>query len=172
MRKPGPVDRLTAPGLACDRQVPPRRMRTGARPVHVARRDTVHEPANGRSAFLPVALVATFLVAGCGIIGARPPRVAPGDAHLIVDCLLPPRMVSEANLGAVALPRPPAKTTAADCLEQGGTYRTADPQWPLTVWLPRAERGDAEAEYHVGEFYERGLQGVADFASAARWYRL
>ncbi len=112
-----------------------------------------------------------FGIGSCSTLRARAEKPRAGEEHLIVDCLPPPRMVTDPNLGVVALPRPPLKTTASDCLEQGGQYDTSDPRWPLKVWTPAAERGDAEAQYHVGEVYERGLEAGPEFARAARWYR-
>src|SRR5262245_60580954 len=83
-------------------------------------------------------IIAALLVAGaCSVTRFRgtPPAE---DAHLIVDCLLPPRVIAEPNLGAVSLPGGALKTTALDCHTRGGDYHTADPAWALQVWTPAA----------------------------------
>ena len=89
---------------------------------------------------------------------------------MIVDCVPPPRIVDDINLGSIALPRPPLKTTAADCAVQGGTYEIGEPEWTLKVWMPLAEKGDPEAQYHVAEVYERGTARGPDPERAAIWY--
>jgi hypothetical protein len=131
----------------------------------------MREPGATRRGAVGAALVVA-LVLGNGCAPMRAPhQSAAEDALLIVDCLLPPRIVSEPNLGVVAMPRPAAKTTAADCREQGGDYRVSDARWSLSVWMPAAERGDADAQYHVGEIFEVGLEVGPDFGAAAPWYR-
>ena len=116
-------------------------------------------------------IAVAVVIGACGTLVVRPPQVPASEEYLIVDCLLAPRMITDPNLGAVAMPRAPVKTMAADCAARAGEYQTIDVRWSLKVWTPAAEGGDAEAQYHLGEIHERGLDGKSDFASAARWYR-
>ncbi|MEM6794989.1 MAG: caspase family protein [Acidobacteriota bacterium] len=39
------------------------------------------------------------------------------------------------------------------------------------MWLPQAEAGNAEAQYFVGQIFEKGLGGTPDPESAAAWYQ-
>src|SRR5438552_7977084 len=117
------------------------------------------------------AIAVAVVIGACATLVVRPPKVPASEEYLIVDCLLAPRMITDPNLGAVAMPRAPVKTMAADCAARAGEYQTIDVRWSLKVWTPAAEGGDAEAQYHLGEIHERGLDGKSDFASAARWYR-
>lgn len=91
----------------------------------------------------------------------------------IVDCLLPGQV---RQLGGItyAGPRRPIKTTANDCEIRGGeyvAYDRADYRSALKVWLAQAENGDANAQTHVGEIYEKGIANTPDYQSAAQWYR-
>lgn len=56
----------------------------------------------------------------------------------------------------------PAKQRLQDLLDKATN---------LDVWLPRAERGNAEAQYKVGVMYDTGRGAPQDFAVAASWYR-
>jgi TPR repeat protein len=68
----------------------------------------------------------------------------------------------------VALPQP----LRADAFLDGaraaiaGDYATA-----FGHWLPLAEGGDADAQYNLGNLYDRGLGRAEDDAAAAEWYR-
>src|SRR5438445_11525896 len=53
-----------------------------------------------------------FTVVGCSTMRARPEKPRAGEEHLIVDCLLPPRMVTDLNLGVIEIPSTPSTTTA------------------------------------------------------------
>jgi hypothetical protein len=113
--------------------------------------------------------------AGCSTLGRSHDALSPGDEYLIVDCLLPPRLVPDASLGVHLLPRTPEKITALECNKRGGAFTLPDApdhrKWSLDVWMPSAERGDPAAQYYLGEIYERGLGDPPDFARAAEWYR-
>ena len=97
------------------------------------------------------------------------------DEFVIVDCLLPGKLV---RIGAVTYmtPRSPVKTDTLDCELKGGEYvvhdRTSYGEL-LNVWLPAAEAGDSEAQYYVGEIYEKGL-GLPkpNYKQAVKWYLL
>ncbi len=94
------------------------------------------------------------------------------DLH-VVDCLLPGqvrRLGSRTYLTA----RRPIQATAGDCRTRGGEYveyDRADYKTALRVWMPAAESGDAEAQAHVGEIFERGLGGEPNYPAALTWYR-
>ncbi|HEY9033133.1 MAG TPA: caspase family protein [Pseudomonadales bacterium] len=91
----------------------------------------------------------------------------------VVDCLLPgqTRMLgSQVYITA----RRPAMLTASECRIRGGeyvAYDRADLKTALTVWLPAAEAGDADAQANVGEIFERGLGGEPNYEAAALWYQ-
>lgn len=98
---------------------------------------------------------------------------SPAQEFEIVDCLLPPdvRMLgSRVYMG----PRRPTRTTVADCKIRGGesqAYDRTDYMSSLNVWMPLANEGDAEAQTFVGNLYEKGVGGPADYAKAAEWYQ-
>lgn len=70
-------------------------------------------------------------------------------------------------------PRMPTRTTAADCSIRGGefvAYDRANYKTALAVWMPEAEKGNAEAQVNVGEIFERGLGGAPNYQAAKIWY--
>ena len=92
----------------------------------------------------------------------------------IVDCLLPQRVRRLGRRSTYLQPRKPIRATAAECRIRGGEYTEPDQAsyaTSLQVWLPQAKGGDAEAQYYVGQIFERGLGSTPDPASAAEWYR-
>jgi uncharacterized caspase-like protein len=127
------------------------------------------------------ALAAAIVLEGCGVTPAPPMAVAEGQdaatvqriADLqIVDCLLPSKV---RRLGGARFmtPRRPTRTTQADCRIRGGEYTEYDRanlKTALTIWMPAAQAGGAEAMTNVGEIYERGLGGEANYEAAAIWY--
>ncbi len=96
------------------------------------------------------------------------------DKLMIVDCMLPGKIM---RLGAGARymsARRPAKTTGADCEIRGGeyvAYDRANYASSLKVWLPDAKSGDPKAQTYVGEMFEQGLGTSPDFKTAVAWYR-
>lgn len=102
-------------------------------------------------------------------------EAARADELLVVDCLLPGQIRRLGERTTYVSARRPARLPARDCQIRGGeyvAYDRADLRSALAAWLPAAERGDLEARTIVGEIYERGLGTAADYAAAARWYRL
>ncbi|MGI9327722.1 MAG: caspase family protein [Pseudomonadales bacterium] len=90
----------------------------------------------------------------------------------VVDCLLPGKVRRLGNSTYLS-PRRPVKATASDCRLKGGEYTDydrADYRSALNVWMPSAEQGDAEAQTHVGEIFERGLGGDPNYEAARLWY--
>ncbi|MFQ5526960.1 MAG: caspase family protein, partial [Thermoanaerobaculia bacterium] len=96
------------------------------------------------------------------------------DDLLIVDCLLPSKVRRLGRRSTFLAPRQPIRTTAVDCRIRGGEYTQPDQAsyaTALEVWLPQAKAGDQEAQYYVGQIFEKGLGALPDFESAAVWYR-
>ena len=96
---------------------------------------------------------------------------------LIVDCLLPGQVRRLGLQANYLTQRRPLKTSALDCRIRGGeyvAYDRANLQTALKVWLPLAEKGEGDAQYYVGEMYERGLGvlgRVPDYQKAVFWYQ-
>jgi len=96
------------------------------------------------------------------------------DKLMIVDCMLPGKVM---RLGAGARymsARRPVKTTGADCEIRGGeyvAYDRANYASSLKVWLPEAKAGDPKAQTYVGEMFEQGLGTMPDYQTAVAWYR-
>ena len=91
----------------------------------------------------------------------------------VVDCLLPGQMRMLGSRSYMT-PRRPTRTTASDCRLRGGeyvAYDRANYKTALSVWMPEAESGNAEAQSNVGEIFERGLGGQPNYAAALIWYQ-
>ena len=96
------------------------------------------------------------------------------DKLLIVDCMLPGKIMRLGGGARYMSARRPVKTTGADCEIRGGEYVAYDRAsyaTSLKVWLPDAKAGDAKAQTYVGEMFEQGLGTTPDFAMAVNWYR-
>lgn len=96
------------------------------------------------------------------------------DDLIIVDCLLPPKMRRLGRRATYLSARQPIRTTAVDCGIRGGEYTQpdqADLGTALKVWLTPAQAGDTEAQFYVGQIFEKGLGVPPDYAAAAEWYR-
>ena len=50
---------------------------------------------------------------------------------------------------------------------QRGDYATA-----LREWTPLAKRGDADAQYNLGQMYRKGAGVPQDYKTAVKWYTL
>lgn len=99
--------------------------------------------------------------------------VQPIDAMMVVDCLLPGQVRRSGAMSYVG-PRLPVKTTAQLCAMRGGEYVAYDRaslKSSLAVWMEKARGGDAQAQYYVGQIYEKGMDVEPDYAEAANWYR-
>jgi hypothetical protein len=95
------------------------------------------------------------------------------DDLLVVDCLLPGRIIQLGQRSTYVARGQPIKTTALDCRIRGGkyvAYDRANYQTAREVWLADAEKGDSEAQNYLGEIYERGLGIAPDYKEAATWY--
>jgi len=90
----------------------------------------------------------------------------------VVDCLLPSQIRHLGKL-TYAAARKAVKISADECEARGGeyvAYDRASQASTLKVWLPLAQRGDAEAQTYVGEAYEKGYGLSPDNGAAAAWY--
>jgi hypothetical protein len=95
------------------------------------------------------------------------------DDMMVVDCLLPGKVRSLGRHNTFVEPRRAVRATAQDCQIRGGEftqYDRADYRTSLAIWLKQAEGGDLDAQYYVGQLYERGQSGEPDFIRAASWY--
>jgi len=95
------------------------------------------------------------------------------EDFMVVDCLLPGKVRRLGRRTTYLTPRRPIRTTALDCQIRGGEYTEFDRSsyaTALEVWIAEAKAGSAEAQYYVGQIYEKGLGLEPDYATAARWY--
>ncbi len=130
---------------------------------------------------LGLAVVTVILTSIGDAGGARKPAKEPGLQQVhnpqelqIVDCLLPGQIRKLGTQQTYMSRRRPMRTSALDCAIRGGeyvAYDRANYQTALHVWLETAEAGDAQAQYYVGEIYEKGLGISPDYVQAAAWYR-
>lgn len=134
-----------------------------------------------RSRTLRLAIAAGFGLTGSWT-GWSAGDPAPGSAFpardvaglMIVDCLLPGQVRRLGTALTYLTQRRATKLSADECAIRGGeyvAYDRADLATALSVWLPQAMAGDAQAQTYVGELHERGIGGVApDYHEAANWY--
>jgi hypothetical protein len=120
------------------------------------------------------ALACCALIATPAAGAPKRERAAPtADDLMVVDCLLPGALRRLGGNRTFVTPRRPVRTTALDCRIRGGEYTAydrADYRTALAAWLVEAESGDPEAQYYVGQIYEKGLGQEPDYAKAAEWY--
>ncbi len=148
-------------------------------PMVTTGRPRTRGPAVPRAAARPavalgIALLFAAPAAAVGEARAEKPEIRSADDLLIVDCLLPSKVRRLGRDRTYLQPRKPIRTTAVDCSIRGGEYTEPDQAsyaTALEVWLPQAKAGDAEAQYYVGEIFEKGLGTTPDYESAAVWYR-
>lgn len=118
----------------------------------------------------PVAADMDAVVPPAGI-----PRERDTDALRVCDCLLPGKVRKVGRDARYVTKRRPIRTTVAECEIRGGEYVVfdrADLKTALRVWMESAEAGDAEAQNHVGEIFEKGLGVQPAHGVAAAWYRM
>lgn len=117
-----------------------------------------------------------LLIAASVLLFSGCATVAPGqlDAFDIVDCELPGVVLHVGTTHSSTGRARAIRTSADDCGLRGGYYAGPDRanyETALRVWLPPAEDGDAQAQYNVGQIYEKGLGRAAEPDKAAQWYR-
>lgn len=96
------------------------------------------------------------------------------DKLMIVDCMLPGKIMRLGTGARYMSARRPVKTTGADCEIRGGEYVAYDRAsyaTSLKVWLPEAKAGNPTAQTYVGEMFEQGLGTTPDYETAVTWYR-
>ena len=134
--------------------------------------------------FLPLSVfLCAITISSCGSQSTKEEQVGSKESGItvqqtisdlqIVDCLLPGQ-VRRLGGSTYLTPRRPTQTTASDCRIRGGeyvAYDRADYKTALSVWLPSAEQGDADAQVNVGEIFERGAGGEPNYEMAALWYQ-
>ena len=130
---------------------------------------------------MPLRAIAVLAIASALTLGdlASTGREAAAQARsaddlLIVDCLLPGQVRRLGQRATFMTARRAVRTTAGDCAIRGGEYAAYDRAnyaTALQTWLPLAKEGDAQAQVHVGEIYEKGLGVAPQFELAAEWYR-
>ncbi|GAA0732478.1 hypothetical protein CA233_05375 [Sphingomonas sp. ABOLD] len=74
-------------------------------------------------------------------------------------------------LASLALPAP---ALAQDAAVKAGVdaYNRGDYAGAMQAWRPAAEKGDADAQYNVGQIYKLGRGVPVDMVEAEKWYRL
>ncbi|OMH39190.1 caspase family protein [Motiliproteus sp. MSK22-1] len=98
---------------------------------------------------------------------------ANADDFLIVDCLLPGQIRKMGSQLTFLTARRAVRTSGSDCEIRGGEYVAFDRAnyaTALKIWLPLAQEGNAEAQTHVGQIFEKGLGQHADYQMAVNWY--
>ena len=119
-----------------------------------------------------VCLIFAALVAATG--GNLSAAKLTAEQTFIVDCLLPGK-VRQLGINRTYLSRKrPMKASANECEILGGDYvkyDRADFTTSLNVWQQAASSGDAEAQYFVGEIFEKGMGQEPDYQMALLWYQ-
>lgn len=119
-------------------------------------------------------MVASLLAAIVALPASATPTPLSAEQSLIVDCLLPGK-VRKLGINKTYVSRKrPSKTSANDCEIRGGDYVRFDRATiasSLNVWQEAASKGDAKAQYYVGEIFEKGIGTKPDYESAVLWYK-
>lgn len=113
-------------------------------------------------------------VPGRSVAADTPSPAADLAALQVVDCSLPGQIRRLGTRVTYLTARRPVRVPARECEIRGGeyvAYDRADYRSALKVWEEQALQGDARAQTHVGEIYEKGLGLPPDYALAAVWYR-
>ncbi|OAN67170.1 SPOR domain-containing protein [Sphingomonas sp. TDK1] len=68
----------------------------------------------------------------------------------------------------------PATASAQNAAVKAGVeaYERGDYAGAMRAWRPAAEKGDADAQYNMGQIYKLGRGVPADMVEAEKWYRL
>ncbi|MCH9696894.1 MAG: caspase family protein [Gammaproteobacteria bacterium] len=138
-----------------------------------------HRMINNNISLFLNSLVIAVLITGCATGGSGfsdEAEITPDNVNKlqIVDCLLPGQIRQLGQSFTYVSARRPIRTTAANCELRGGEYVAFDRAnyaTALKTWQPKANEGDAEAQFYVGEIYEKGLGIAPDYDLAALWYK-
>jgi len=135
----------------------------------------IRTPWTSKSAIsLATATLAVFSALSAPAISAKDDPANDVDKLMVVDCMLPGKIMRLGTGARYMSARRPIKTTGADCEIRGGEYVAYDRASyasSLKVWLPGAKAGDPKAQTYVGEMFEQGLGTMPDYATAVAWYR-
>jgi TPR repeat protein len=102
-------------------------------------------------------------------VKGQPRLYSPEDAARVVQQLTPEQI--DAVLKRVEAWKPSAPSTAPDALEDGiAAYNRKDGAAALPLLQPLAERGDADAQLHVGRIHKLGMGVPKDEAEALKWF--
>jgi hypothetical protein len=127
-----------------------------------------------------VAILVAGLVGLSGVVAAPPVDITEyegavtADDLFIVDCLLPGPVRQLGQNFTYVAPRRPIRAPARECARRGGeyvAYDRANLKTALAIWKQAADGGDANAQVHLGEIYEKGLGVEPDYAMAAQYFR-
>jgi uncharacterized caspase-like protein len=115
-----------------------------------------------------------FVLIAAVITGCATAPTAQLDSFEIVDCEIPGPTL-RIGAGYATTGRAQAlRTSGSDCAIRGGYFvvaNAANYQTSLKVWQPKADAGDAQAQFYVGRIYDNGLGRAPDPALAAVWYK-
>jgi len=127
--------------------------------------------SNCTNSFLVFGVMAVLLVGHQPSFAANSKLTA--DRSIIVDCLLPGKVRQLGINRSYVSRKRPTKTSANDCEIKGGDYVKYDRASiasSLNVWQESASQGDAQAQYYVGEIFEKGMGQAPDYELAVMWY--
>lgn len=118
------------------------------------------------------ALVAFVTLVGCAGTGGPTAKRDLSELE-IVECIVEGAVRQMGRNFAYQEPPRMARVTEAACAAMGGSFVLFDPAKPesaIEKWLPFAERGDADAQFRLGQIYEGVMGAEPDHARAAYWY--
>jgi len=134
----------------------------------------VATPSVGIPHFIKAAIVAAACLCSLSLSPLSIAAKLTAEQNLIVDCLLPGK-VRQLGINRTYVSRKtPTKTSAIDCEIRGGDYVKLDRASlasSLNVWQQAASQGDPEAQYFVGEIFEKGVEQNPDYQLAITWYQ-
>lgn len=118
--------------------------------------------------------VGCFILTVCCIGTAHSARKLTAEDAQIVDCLLPGKVKKLGMQRSYLSKKRPIKTSTNDCEIRGGEYTAYDRASlasALKVWQGDAILGNAEAQFYVGEIFEKGADESPNYKQAINWYQ-
>ena len=115
-----------------------------------------------------------FLLTVCCISTAYSARELTAESAQIVDCLLPGKVKKLGMQRSYLSKKRPIKTSTNDCEIRGGEYTAYDRASlasALKIWQGDAILGNAEAQFYVGEIFEKGAGESPNYKQAINWYQ-
>ena len=110
----------------------------------------------------------------CCIGTAHSARKLTAESAQIVDCLLPGKVKKLGMQRSYLSKKRPIKTSTNDCEIRGGEYTAYDRASlasALKIWQGDAILGNAEAQFYVGEIFEKGAGEAPNYKQAINWYQ-